>query len=201
MLAKALEIHDRNNKRLKVRALGWGLALLGDEQKEGVILTLYSHRMDGDDFIQPGEFGKNGRSDLSLIHYTPCEFGDRLILTEHSNVEMIRILQTFWRLARQEIVVPGHFPLQRATWRRSFNREIKTTIVFTLRRTRSPKLDEANGNGREYSHRWMVRGHWRNQPYKMSGSVVHRQIWISDYVKGPDGKPLVLKKRVYDFRR
>lgn len=42
----------------------------------------------------------------------------------------------------------------------------------------------------DWGCRWKVRGHWRNQPYGPHGSL-RRRIWIDEYVKGPEGKPLV----------
>lgn len=40
----------------------------------------------------------------------------------------------------------------------------------------------------EWSHRWIVSGHWRNQWYPSSGT--HELTYILPYVKGPDDKPL-----------
>lgn len=40
----------------------------------------------------------------------------------------------------------------------------------------------------EWSCRWIVRGHWRNQYY--ASRHVHELIWISPFVKGPEDKPL-----------
>lgn len=60
--------------------------------------------------------------------------------------------------------------------------------------------DEEAGDG-NYSHRWIVQGHWRNQPYKENGETVHKVIWIAPYVKGPDDKPLIFKRRAFEFTR
>lgn len=50
----------------------------------------------------------------------------------------------------------------------------------------------------EYSHRWMVSGHWRNQ--WMPASKTHRAQWIAPHVKGPDDKPLVIRDDVRVIR-
>lgn len=42
---------------------------------------------------------------------------------------------------------------------------------------------------REYSVRWMVRGHWRNQAHGPDRAL-RRPVWINPYVKGPAGKPI-----------
>lgn len=39
------------------------------------------------------------------------------------------------------------------------------------------------------SHRFQVRGHWRNQAYGPGWSL-HRRQWIEEYEKGPEDKPL-----------
>lgn len=50
----------------------------------------------------------------------------------------------------------------------------------------------------EYSHRWMVSGHWRNQ--WMPASKTHRAQWIAPHVKGPEDKPLVVREDVRVIR-
>ena len=44
-------------------------------------------------------------------------------------------------------------------------------------------------------------GHWRNQPYGTKEDRYYKQIWIAPYVKGPEDKPLVVKKRGVELTR
>lgn len=44
----------------------------------------------------------------------------------------------------------------------------------------------------DWTHRWMVDGHWRNQ--WLPSVEMHRQQFILPYVKGPEDKPLLLKR-------
>jgi hypothetical protein len=53
----------------------------------------------------------------------------------------------------------------------------------------------AGDAGREYSCRWVVRGHWRNQPWGPNRSL-RRPTWVLPHVKGPDGAPLRGGERV-----
>lgn len=53
---------------------------------------------------------------------------------------------------------------------------------------------------RDFQHKWMVRGHWRNQPYPSQGEGVTKPIWIAPYIKGPDDKPLLTTPRVHAIR-
>ena len=83
--------------------------------------------------------------------------------------------------------------MPRAAWK-----DIKEVVVFTLRRAKSPQYE---GDEREvqWSHRWVVQGHWRNQWY--GSEKVHRQIWIAPFIKGPDDKPIVFKRRAFELVR
>lgn len=52
----------------------------------------------------------------------------------------------------------------------------------------------------EWSHRWMVRGHWRRQFFPSRGG--RAPIWIHPHVKGPTDKPFVdARPTVYAVRR
>lgn len=61
--------------------------------------------------------------------------------------------------------------------------------VIDLHTPRSVASEDADQYGRVYTHRWVVRGHWRNQPHGPNRS--QRAVrWIPSYIKGPAGKPL-----------
>lgn len=89
--------------------------------------------------------------------------------------------------------------------KKSRNREITTITCASLRRHKYITEDDKRAReaeSREYSHRWIVRGHMRNQavgPRLAGGERKHIRIWIAPFVKGPDDKPLVLKDRVQLF--
>lgn len=50
--------------------------------------------------------------------------------------------------------------------------------------------EREHGTHASPSHRFQVRGHWRNQAYGPGWSL-HRRQWIEEYEKGPEDKPLV----------
>jgi hypothetical protein len=82
------------------------------------------------------------------------------------------------------------------------NRRIDTVTCASLRRYRYASDAEREAEARDYSHRWIVRGHMRNQPIgprNAKGGQKHIRVWIAPYVKGPEDKPLVLKDRVQLF--
>lgn len=72
--------------------------------------------------------------------------------------------------------------------------------VISLHAPKHVTTGDADESGRVYTHRWMVRGHWRNQPHGPNRS--RRSVrWIPSYIKGPAGKPLRETERVWAWRR
>lgn len=73
--------------------------------------------------------------------------------------------------------------------------------VIDLRPMRYVPTEEADPDtGRTYTHRWVVRGHWRQQPVGQ-GRTQRRPTWVHSYLKGPEGAPLLTGDRVYVWRR
>jgi hypothetical protein len=59
------------------------------------------------------------------------------------------------------------------------------------------KVESHPGHGeREYHCRWMVRGHWRQQPCGTQRRF-RRLKWIDPYVKGPEDKPLDVRPTIW----
>jgi hypothetical protein len=54
---------------------------------------------------------------------------------------------------------------------------------------------------REYSHRWIVRGHWAwrhcSPENADEGEDCRKRVYIDPYVKGPEDKPLIIKDKLY----
>lgn len=73
--------------------------------------------------------------------------------------------------------------------------------VIELRRPRSHEADPEGERLRDvnWTHRWIVRGHWRQQPYPSLG--ITKQRWIGAYEKGPENLPLVIRERVWNWDR
>jgi len=113
-------------------------------------------------------------------------------------------IRVFNRLMQERIVLKTRMRPHRAV-RRSAQRdglaEIRDVVVCELRRARPRGYEwPETGDGQaHYSHRFMVRGHWRNQWYPSLQR--HRQKFIPAYIKGPDDAPLLEKKRVWVWDR
>lgn len=105
-----------------------------------------------------------------------------------------RILaKALWALATQQISESSDERMDRKSARRlsRLGRESSTVKVVSLKRRESHHGD---GTSVDWTHRWVVNGHWRRQ--WLPSAQKHRQVFIASYVKGPDDKPLVLKRRV-----
>lgn len=118
---------------------------------------------------------------------------------------VIAALAASWLLMTQPTLVEQTTELPaksvRAAYARASRRAPEVSLV-DLRRQYVPSdrdIDDAP-SGRQYRHRWVVSGHWRNQAYGPDRSL-RRPTWIPAYVKGPDGAPLLDMERVNVWRR
>ena len=212
-------VRDVHNKRLAFRAIawepigpdGWIAYDAYDERVHprdatGVMLSAYSHIDDDDDYPLVASTGVE-RSELpvmSLCYVTPWSFNGQtpIDMSESGLLDFCKITQVMWRMAQQQVTVHEGNRLPRPERRRAERTGLQSDVVVV--RLRHAKLEPEHGSGEpnevEWSCRWMVKGHWRNQYYPSIKD--HRQVWINSHVKGPEDAPLVLKPmRAYEFDR
>ncbi|MFI6432899.1 hypothetical protein [Rhodococcus oryzae] len=67
-------------------------------------------------------------------------------------------------------------------------------VTYLSYRPRTPSGEPKTAGTRHYSHRWMVRGHWKRQWYPSENR--HHPIWIEQYVAGPDDAPIKVPDKV-----
>lgn len=80
-------------------------------------------------------------------------------------------------------------------------KRLKNTRVTVIDFRRREGDFEAHGE-REYSHRFLRRGHWQRQPYKREdGSWDRRRIWIHPTIVGDPSLPLILRDHVNALTR
>jgi len=106
---------------------------------------------------------------------------------------------TLWRLIRQKIIITERQKIERQAKRLAARNDIQTEIQVIRLREQVHASEDGDGDGIEWSHRWMVRGHWRDQWYPRK--TRHEKIWVNPYVKGPEDKPLIVKNRVFQVER
>ena len=116
---------------------------------------------------------------------------------------VVGALAASWLLMQQPTLVDHVQAQPTKAVRRAYarrNRPNPEVTVIDLRRQYVPHNKDSDNGGQRYRHRWVVCGHWRNQPYG-PGREQRRQQWIPSYVKGPDGAPLLKTERVNVWRR
>lgn len=118
-------------------------------------------------------------------------------------VEQVRYVAACTAFMNQRILVRQSERPVRATRRRLERErwEHKPTIeVVKLRRAKQDGREREHGEPVEWSCRWIVSGHWRQQFYPSTGE--NRPIFILPHVKGPENAPLKPKaERVFAVAR
>jgi hypothetical protein len=119
-------------------------------------------------------------------------------ITPYTNIR--RLIHTYFMIMNQTLTATTPEKGDRAQRRRLERDNLPSEVlVIQFRKTRYTSAEGGEERNVNWSHRWIVGGHWRWQPYKdpASGGEIKKRIWISPYVKGPDDKPLKTKERVY----
>lgn len=108
---------------------------------------------------------------------------------------MLRVMFATFQLMRQNLVVTERAHVPRHIARRCIREDVTADVlVVRLRHLRTSGDSEVGDGGVEWTHRWIVGGHWRQQWLPSRG--VHRPTWIAPYVKGPENLPLIVKERI-----
>jgi len=214
VLPEPIYTTDIHGKRMGVRAFLWnkvGVIVKGQDNldepvrdedvAEGIALCLFSDSRDPDDYPMP--IGYSRGTTLALYHAMPWAFGSnpKPLIDLYGGGTGVEDLQCILRLMAQTIAVRSEAHAPRDTRKRiaRANFPAKRITVVTLRRPEGEHDPEGHRDV-AWTRRWIVDGHWRNQWYRSLG--MHRQIWISPYVKGPTDLPLVVPKaHVYQFVR
>lgn len=143
---------------------------------------------------------------LTSSHLVPTETLDQHIEGERSagmtpegtadHDEDRRLLLALMILLDSRITATKAQPLERAVRRRAARAEVPSDVrVIYLRRPEAVGAPKHGETPVEWSHRWVVSGHWRNQPCG-HGRSDRRLTWVSPYVKGPEDKPLVVRPTI-----
>lgn len=116
-----------------------------------------------------------------------------------ATTNIFRYAHALWLMLDQQVTEVSEEPIREAQRRRAVRNSGITgkVSVVDLRHGASTR-----GRGEsvvEWSRRWVVRGHWRWQPYGKDRAE-RRRIWITGYVKGPDDAPLVVSDKVYNVK-
>lgn len=131
--------------------------------------------------------------------------GDNLVFATDTFMELnvqvkrdplLAMVLVIWRLMQQTLTSVERERVDRGTWRHARRVKFKDHEVTVIALRRRAPSDEHGEHTVEWSHQWVVRGHWRRQPCKVEGEWTHRVIYINPYLKGPEDAPLLVRDRV-----
>jgi hypothetical protein len=222
LLPRPIRFPDIRNKFVANRAILWTPARYksaeNDTEAAGILLFLFSHIDDDDDYwhkvnpnihlIESRELDHIytsqmrryflGTNNLILNHVEPWPFNRRPGIDDPRSLDPY--VQTLWRLLAQTITTKtksrASTPFRKRAAKATFPE--KQITVVTLRRPRHAPNEDYEPKNVDWTHRWLVSGHWRNQYFPSID--MHRQIWVGSYVKGPDDKPLKIRKvRIFEL--
>jgi hypothetical protein len=196
LMPRPLIAPDINNKATTWRVFAWMPMQSPDGARSGIHVSTYTLY---DDWQQDG-YELDPTLKWQPLHVTPWWFGDKAPAREEA--PWWGKCQAVLRLMMQQIAVRDERPAPRAS-RRRWQREMpeKSEPGIVVVRLRRPKSHPSGDHHTvDWKQQWIVGGHWRAQFYPSLG--IHRQIWISNYVKGPADKPLVIRKgRAFELVR
>ena len=215
-LADSIEGQDTNEELITFRALGWSVEPVMDRDNPGhTKLCVHTFWFSDDQMNLNHEKFRNASRrnnvwipNLLLAHYYPIYDAERLTpedMLGDARAELtkacVKLFWAFQLLSQQKIVSTQRMNPPRSTRRRhgAPKEGWRYISLITLRR-KSAKKDGDEEKKIDWTHRWVVEGHWRKQWYPKLG--IHQWKYIHEYVKGPEDKPLwVRERRVFNFRR
>lgn len=151
-----------------------------------------------------------GRTDWPLGEDTDTEMtvldvdGEAATVRHASQTEDRRMLAALWLLASQERVAEtSRVGITNQSARRRYEKEHRArpplVNVIDVRRPAGEGVGPAGPRSVEWTRRWMVDGHWRQQAHG-PGRTLRRPTYIAPFMKGPADKPLVLTDKVRTVR-
>lgn len=215
---RPLDMYDVRGWHMKAHWLSWGPA------PGGALLTMWNDTRDPDDVIKSlgvREFGPEIRrviGNWSVIGGThilrgaplgaarvpvPERYIEELLAdgvepTPFTNIE--RLAQALWLLLDQTLVSTREEQARPKQTHHARKLGLTTRVtVVDLRRIEGMNRGQGESTV-EWSHRWVVRGHWRWQACGV-GYSERRRIWVAPFIKGPEGAPLAVRDHVYALRR
>ncbi|NDL58614.1 hypothetical protein [Phytoactinopolyspora mesophila] len=190
---------------IPIHAICWGTSerLVGNPADTvGVELTYYTdgnHERSVSGNLYRDAFDRSTLRPILGDVFHPVDGPDSMHMTT-----VLKTLQAPWLLMSQPEIVERtqHKARRKVKGGASPRKRRNDVVLIDVRKKYRPTDENADTGtkfGRKYKHRWVVRGHWRNQPYG-PGRKQHRRQWIASYVKGPDGAEVLRTEKVNVWR-
>jgi len=206
-LEEPIVIIDVHERPCVVKAITWDLASDTVHDEPALLVMVWTAHGDPRDHLYEAFRELRDRTGELPVSYSMMwaglaksgmEIGERDTLARFI-FAFLRFIQEPWIDSR--MMVPGNRQFLRQMARKG--RPDPRVRVVQLRkaehRPRPERDDNDEHEPREWSHRWLVKGHWRNQWYPSEQR--HALRWIPTYIKGPEDKELRLKDRVFQVER
>lgn len=206
LMAWATPVHVTHSELLGAEFRARAVAWLADD--DGVWLISYDDTGDMPNPMGVGRLSTRlGWLSESVSIYLPWrdelefKFSDSPARNEVHNASSAQCAVATWLLIGQSLATvtaaPDPRPVDARRLRRRGHPASSARIVSVTAATHPPAA--VGAAGREYLHRWLVSGHWRQQPWGPGGRY-RRPKWIEPHMKGPDGAPLLHTERVFTAR-
>lgn len=170
-------------------------------QPGGVLLVSWAQAVNphGRTYRLPMSFGSIGFDNHPVADFYQGASQNHQVL----NVALSHALSAL-RIMQQPYAAQATEHAPRAAAKRLARQNASSNItVITFRQPQRPARERDAERAWTLDHRVLVRGYWRrHQHYKTpDGRWAEKQIYIGPYVKGPEGAPLVVTKKVNDLIR
>ncbi|MBV9659870.1 MAG: hypothetical protein JO337_01795 [Acidimicrobiales bacterium] len=201
-LEKPFSLISDSGKAIPQRALHWTVA--SDE----VTVVCYRRRDDyaeGEETLNPTDAAMLPR--LLVGTEWTWRFGDPSFGgfpggDDSAVPQLAQFLKALWAISAQRLAATETARPDRQTLRRAQRAGMVTAGAVRVVQLRRQEHSASAGpveRAVDWTHRWLVNGHWRNQ--YLPGCGLHRQQWIDTHVKGPEGLPLVVKPTIFNVAR
>lgn len=223
-LEEPLLLHDDTAGRpIVIKALGWAAAVstentsddrpalvISDEDASskpfGVAVAIWTDPKDSRDHMYedlPFEY-RTELPPLFILNVQPHRWEERVADLDLTGAQIIRWLYTLWRFSQEKFIDHRMVMPDRPAQKRAIRagRPTQEVRVIRLRKRddhHRSDTDPLDDDDILWSHRWLVKGHWRNQYFPSRDG--HAPVWISGYVKGPEHLPLLVKDTVFQVDR
>lgn len=140
-----------------------------------------------------------GKNEPALTVETDSE--ELAVNTYLQRIALFRWMYAIWHFMAQKVSAKErHYPDRAMQRRLQIEKTEKFVDIITLRAAeKKHEQDVREEATRHVSVRFWVRAHWRKQWYPSEG--VNKPLWISSYVKGPEGAKFVGPTKLFAVSR
>lgn len=153
-------------------------------------------------------FGRNYRSTEKILQKLGTPIGDPEpngsqvfalpdgTLTHKQPAAVVQLLKAYWHFTSSNLTERDTPAVPRALMKQMRRTGVPDTPV-TVVRLKQRTMSRGTGQGWQLEHRYVRRGHWRNQWFgPLDGYRYQRHIWIDPTVCGPEDAPLHVRDAV-----